>query len=199
MLPSDDQTVGTITSLLHQARAGNGEARNEVLRKLRGELRRTAAALLADVPGDAVHQPTALVNAGCARLLERNDLDANDRGHLLFLMSRAMHDALVEHVRAQAAAKRGGGRRREPLTKVVIEDRPVELDMAELREALSELESRYPDSTRAIVLRFFAGKTLAETAELMGCSISVVRGHWRYARAWLRERLGADLGGPDED
>ncbi len=183
-----DENTGTVTLLLREMRAGSRPAFDELFRRIQHELRRYAQSMIRPSAGHEASS-TELVNMACAKLLGRGELQAQDRAHLFFLLGRAMRDALVEEVRKDAAQKRGGGRAAAPLADFPVQERTTYLDILDLNTALAELEVRDPIGARVIELRFFAGLTLEQTAEAMGCSFADVRRDWSYARAWLSERL----------
>jgi RNA polymerase sigma factor (TIGR02999 family) len=100
-----------------------------------------------------------------------------------------MQDVLVEEWRRRHAKKRGGGRSRADLLEFGADDDSIRADVLDLRDALTELAVHDPAGARLINLRFFAGRTLEEAAEIVGCTFATARRDWEYARAWLRERL----------
>jgi RNA polymerase sigma factor (TIGR02999 family) len=179
---------GTVTILLREMRAGSRPAFDELFRLLQQDLRRFAQSLLRKGPHHDF-TGTELVNMACARLLGKGQPQADDRAHLFFLIGRAMRDTLVEEARKEAAQARGGGRARVPMIDFTVDERTSRLDVLDLHEALTELERRDPAGARVIELRFFAGLSLEQTAEAIGCSLAAVRRDWTYARAWLSERL----------
>lgn len=181
-------STGTITSLLREAEAGNRSALEQVFDRVQGDLRGMARGVLRG-GGWQNLQGTELVNMACERLLKREQLNAEDRRHFFFLFGRAMRDILVEEARAAQAAKRGGGRKPAPEVDFAVDGRRTRVGVLELHEALELLKEHDPEGVRVVELRFFAGRTLEETAELMGCTVGVVRGHWSYAKAWLAARL----------
>lgn len=193
MPPDEHQLTGEITVLLRRARTDSGPALDELFRLIYDDLRLMAkSALHAGGYAYLGLDGTAVVNAACARLLGRNQLDAQDRRHFFFLLSRAMQDVLVEEARAALAAKRGGKQRRVELTDDSAEtaaSATVRLDVIELHKAIEELRAADPEAARLVELRYFAGRTLEETAEIMETTVAVVRRNWAYARAWLAERL----------
>lgn len=181
-------STGTITSLLREAEAGNRLALEQVFHRVQGDLRGMARGVLRG-GGWQNLQGTELVNMACERLLKREQLNAEDRRHFFFLFGRAMRDILVEEARAAHAAKRGGGRKPSPEVDFAVDGGRTRFGVLALHEALELLKEHDPEGVRVVELRFFAGRTLEETAELMGCTVGVVRGHWAYAKAWLAARL----------
>lgn len=154
------------------------------------ELRRLAAARLADEPAGHTLQPTALVHEAYLRLADRPGFA--DRGHLLRAAAAAMRHVLVDHARARLADKRGGGRRRVPLDETARwADSPA--DLLALNDALDRFAAEEPRKAELVTLRFFAGMTVPEAAEALGVSLATAERWWAFARAWLY----ADLAGDD--
>jgi RNA polymerase sigma factor (TIGR02999 family) len=109
---------------------------------------------------------------------------------LFFLFGRAMRDVLVEHARANRAARRGGGRTILSIDGDACEAPAEGVDILELHEALDTLANHDPGAARVVVLRFFGGRTLRDIVELEERSLDAVRRDWEYARAWLQARMG---------
>lgn len=201
MANAESGNPGEITVLLRRMREGHEPAKDELFRIVYNDLRAMArGALRSGGFGYLGLDGTAVVNSACARLLGRDQLDAEDRRHFFFLLLRAMQDVLVEEARSAMAAKRGGGHRRVELHDTVDGNMNAEgtarYDVIDLHEALNELQIKDPEGARVVQLRFFAGRTLVETAELMGITLAIVRGHWDYAKAWLAQRIRHDPEAP---
>src|SRR5262249_17361052 len=96
---------------------------------------------------------------------------------------------LVEHARRRAAGRRGGGRRRVPLDRVVESFEAKDLDVIALHEALDRLAEGDPRPSLGLTFRYFGGPTMAEVAESLGVSMVTVERDWRLARAWLGGQL----------
>jgi len=125
-----------------------------------------------------------------------------DRRHYLGFAARAMRDVIVDYARAQAAAKRGGPGRPlslDGLADVVGAEPAIRIEeVLALDGALDRLAAVHPDAARVVELRYFAGLTLAETAEVLGLSEKTVQRRWIVARAWLHGALAeADDAGPE--
>ena len=134
-------------------------------------------------------QPTALVHEAYLRLIGEG-VQFETRGHFFAAAASAIRRVLVEHARRRARLKRGGDRNRlemvhEEMAEPVRDDRILALD-----EALNGLAAFDPDKARLVELRFFAGMTVADVAEVLGVSESTVARDWRLARAWLLDVLG---------
>lgn len=185
--------AGTITKLLADARAGNPNATAAVFARLYNELRAIARRMLRSSGiRENDLQATALVNAACERVLERNELTAENRRHFFFLLGRAMHHVLVEQARARSALKREGKRKRVDMPELPAPTtRTADMERLDLHAALDELRLLDQSAAKVAAGRFLQGRTLEEIAEQRGMTISVVRRDWLYARAWLRTRLGS--------
>jgi RNA polymerase sigma factor (TIGR02999 family) len=103
-----------------------------------------------------------------------------------------MRDILVEQARRKGAQKRGGGARRVEMTDGVALIEPPADDVLAVDEAIEALRAADPGAAELVRLRYYAGLTLEEAAEVVGRSVSTVQREWRYARAWLAQRLGGD-------
>ncbi len=181
---------GTITLLLEGARSGKTEDAEELFSIIYDDLRRLAQNHVGK-KSDRLFQATDLVNATCVKMLARITSGAKDRQHLFGLLRRAMHDVYVDTVRAQDAHRRGGLHRSVPLVDLGTGNSDLTSDVLDLFAALDELERVDPEGVQVVMLRFFSGCTLAESAVLMGCSVAIVRRHWDYARSWLHDRLSS--------
>jgi len=184
-------STGTVTVLLREARSGDASARDELFRRVYDELRGIARGMVGSGGWPALGlEVTSLVNSACLRLLGRDQLDAEDRRHFFFLFGRAMHDVLVETVKASQALKNGGDRKRLVLMDAWSEDGgSFQADVIDLRAALEEFRAIDPDAAKVVEMRYFAQRSIRETAEMLDRSIASVRRDWAYASAWLSERL----------
>jgi RNA polymerase sigma factor (TIGR02999 family) len=155
----------------------------ELLPQVYAELRALAAAKLAgEKPGQSL-DATALVHEAFLKLgAERSFASKTD---YLKAAAEAMRRILVDHARARNAAKRGGGQQRVELEPGHLAVYPQDALIAALDEALSRLGVEHPELAELVQLRFFAGLTLAECAEVLGASARTVDTWWAYARAWL--------------
>ena len=178
------------TLILGRARAGDERARGELIALVYDELRRVASGLMRRERADHTLSPTGVVHEAVIRLLGGAMFDkAADRSYLFASAARAMREILVEHARRRAACRRGGGRRRVPLDRVVESFEAKDLDVIALHEALDRLAEWNQRQSQIITLRYFGGLTMAEVAESLGVSIVTVERDWRVARAWLGSQL----------
>jgi RNA polymerase sigma factor (TIGR02999 family) len=161
-------------------------------------LRRLAAKKLArELPGQTL-QATALVHEAYLRLVASGDGGAlreqqwNSREHFFAAAAEAMRRILVERARHKQSLKAGAGRHREELPDIEITIHERQLDLLALNEALEKLEAHDKRKAELIKLRYFAGLTIAEAAQVLGISTSTADSDWAYARCWLRLEMGGD-------
>lgn len=181
-----------VTLVLAQLRAGDESAHARLLPLVYEELRVLARSRMSGLAPGQTLQPTALVHEAYMKLLGPGGVQPawESRAHFFGAAARAMRNILVEHARARLTAKRGGGSRGAALdeaTAAAIET-PVE-DMVALDDALRRLESNDPGAHEVVMLRFFAGLSEEQAAEVMGVSPRTVRREWAYGRSWLRREL----------
>ena len=180
---------GVVTKVLEAAQAGNQDAVAQLLPLLYSELHRLAQARMAKLPPGQTLQPTALINEAYLRLVGKKDLHLESRRHFFFAAARAMRDILVERARAKAGPKRGGDRQRLELQDALAIDEPPAEHVLALHEALAELERQDPLKGQIVQLRYFAGMDAAEAAQVLDISERTVHRHWRFIKAWMRNRL----------
>jgi RNA polymerase sigma factor (TIGR02999 family) len=185
--------MGEVTELLAAARAGDPAMLDAVFAALYPELKRLASVRARSGGRDSTLTTTALVHETYLKLVGARHLELKDRRHFFACAGRAMRHILADYARAALADKRGGG-----LTAVEL---PAELaghpaapDWIDLDRALGELDEVLPELRELVDLRFFAGLTREETAELLGCSERTVQRDWQRARAFLYARLDAAAG-----
>jgi RNA polymerase sigma factor (TIGR02999 family) len=183
--PEDDPV--RITQLLERARTGDPAAVAEVTPLVYDALREIAAR---QVRGDRAGtlQTTALVHEAYLRLLGR-DTPWESRAHFYCMAARAMRSILIDHARARKAQKRGGAARREPFHDALawFEDRSI--DLLALEETLDVRAREQPRQPQLVELRFFAGLTTEDAAQVLGVSRATAERDWAVTRAWLRGRM----------
>ncbi|MCP3916778.1 MAG: sigma-70 family RNA polymerase sigma factor [bacterium] len=178
------------TELLNRMHSGDVGAADELFPLLYEELRNVAGACMARERTDHTLQPTELVHEIWLRTLSGEEMrQFNGRAHFVRAAARAMRHVLVDHARARQAQKRGSGEPVVALDAVMhsFEDRG--LDVVELNDALEWLQSTDAELARMVELRYFAGLSIAETAEVLDVSTTTVERGWRVARTWLRRAL----------
>lgn len=182
---SEPDPQAGVTELLGAIVAGDEEARERLFELLYDELRGVARGQIAGGPPRATIQATALVNEAYLRLVGKAGPGWENRRHFFFVASRAMRDVLVEEARAKAAQRRGGDWKRQPLEGLELSlETPAEQLLA-LDEALAAIEAADPRRGEIVRLRFFAGLSETETAEMLQISKRTVSREWGLARADL--------------
>ncbi len=182
---------GDVTQLLAAIESGDPWAAEELLPLVYGELRRLAARKMAREAAWHTLHPTDLVHEAYLRLVRGGEAGGwASRGHFYAAAAEAMRRILIEAARRKASLKRGGGRRKVALPSELA-DRPSSAldDLLALDEALERLEREDPESFRLVMLRYFGGLTVSQTAEVLGLSTRTVKRHWSFARAWLQREL----------
>lgn len=181
-----------ITELLVQWRQGDGTALERLVPIVYAELGRMAARHMKKERALGSLQPTALVHEAYLRLVNVRDASWQDRVHFYGAVANIMRRVLVDLSRARRARKRGSGALRVSLSYVdaaVPGSDAGEPDVWELDGALTELSEFDPELGRLVELRYFAGMTVEETAEVMKQSPATVKRRWQVAKGWLHRRL----------
>jgi RNA polymerase sigma factor (TIGR02999 family) len=178
-----------VSVVFQAAQAGDRQAAADLLPLVYAELHQLARARLARQAAGQTLTPTALVHEVYVRIAGDSAVSWEGRQHFFFAAARAMRDILVEQARRKAAPKHGGGRRREELDEACAVLEPPSEDVLAVHEALTELEQRDPLKAQIVLLRYFTGLTMDETAAILGMAERTLDRHWRYIRAWLMKRL----------
>jgi RNA polymerase sigma factor (TIGR02999 family) len=190
-----DAAKSDVTRLLDRLREGEPSALDELMPLVYAELRRIARAFMRRQQPEHTLQPTALVHEAFLKLFDDTKPAVADRAHFLALMARAMRQVLIDHARAAAAGKRGGGEARVPWeTRIEIhgDSGPEQLELLDLHLALEALDRENPELAKAVEMHYFGGMTAEEIALSVGRSVHVVRHELRFARAWLRRALQSE-------
>lgn len=196
----DEPDKGQITRLLSEAQAGGpraSAAAAELLPLVYSELRALAGSFFANQPASHTLQPTALVHEAYMKLAASPDQSWTGRRHFFAVAAKAMRQVLVSHARAKHAHKRSApGADRLTLSSEAAPSGVGAVDLLALEEAIVALEKIDPVQARIVELRFFAGLSCAQVAEVMQVSERTVKREWRMARAELASMLGATGGTP---
>jgi RNA polymerase sigma factor (TIGR02999 family) len=179
-------SMSDATRILSAIERGDPSAAEQLLPLVYGELRKLAAAKLAqERPGQTL-SATALVHEAYLRLVGKGDGPGWDgRGHFFAACAEAMRRILIEQARRKRRLKRGGDQQRLDLDEVEITVEGPPDDVLALDEALTKLAQKHPDKAELVKLRYFAGLTVEEAAQALGISPATADRHWAYARAWL--------------
>lgn len=172
-----------VTLLLKAIEHGDGKAGGDLLPLVYEELRKLAAARLANKPSGQTLQPTALVHEAWIKLAGSENNGWSGRGHFVGAAAETMRPILTD--RARKRERHGAGLQRVNLDSVDIATTADDHTLLELNDALRKLAMESPGKARRVELRYFAGLTLAEAARAQGISLVTAKRHWAYAHAWL--------------
>ena len=177
-----------VTRILSAIEQGDPKAAEQLLPLVYDELRKLAAQKLAhEKPGQTL-QATALVHDAYLRLVGHDGQRFwKDRGHFFAAAAQAMRRILIDNARRKQSKKRGDGLRRQPLEAVAAVE--IDEELVSLDEALQKLADADPIKARLVELRYFAGLTADEAAQVLGISPATADRYWAYARAWLRNEV----------
>lgn len=180
-----------ITRLLIEMRNGNAQAANDLIPLVYNQLHRMARSLLRNERSDHTLQPTALVNDALMHLIGTSQLEWQNRAHFFAVSSKIMRRILVDSARAHKADKRGGELIQVSLdSKLVYGWRQAD-SLLSLNEALDELSALDPRLCKVVEMRFFAGMTEAETADVLNVTVRTVQRDWQFAKNWLYRKMTA--------
>jgi RNA polymerase sigma factor (TIGR02999 family) len=177
------------TQLLVNWRNGDKGALDQMTPVMYEELRRLARHFLAGERSDHTLQPTALVHEAYMRLVDQRSVDWKNRAHFLGVAASMMRRILINHARANQAAKREGFTQAIALEDALGVFTNPQVDLLELNTALHQLAEMDPQQGRVVELRYFGGLTIEETAEVMGISPATVKREWGTARLWLMQQI----------
>ncbi len=184
--------VTAIVTGLGETGAERTASAQELLPLVYDELRRLARKRLAGENRGHTLQPTALVHEAYLKLVDQSRVDWRGRTHFFAVAAMTMRRLLIDHARARGRAKRGGEWRRVTLAHPLVAGQPEGLDLERvlsLDAALEKLAALDSRQARIVEMRFFAGLTVAEAAEVLGVSKRTVEGDWMHARSWLRREM----------
>jgi RNA polymerase sigma factor (TIGR02999 family) len=179
-----------VTQILSQIEQGDPSAAQQLLPLVYDELRKLAAAKLAqEKPGQTL-QATALVHDAYIRLVDVEKAQHwNSRGHFFAAAAEAMRRILINRARDKGRQKRGGNWQRVDLDRLLVADQASEEELVAIDDALQELARRNAPCADLVKLRFFTGLTLDEAAAAMGIARRTANRYWAFARAWLYDAL----------
>lgn len=191
MLESAQKIMSSeVTQLLQEIRSSGGDENREALDRLLPivyqELRRLAASFLRREHAVSI-QTTELVHEAYFKLTNQRSVDWENRGQFFGVAAQAMRRILIDAARSRKSLKQSG-------VKISLDDSPtisfeINQDLIDLDDALKELEKFDEQQCRIVELRYFAGLTIEETAEVLKISTSTVKREWAIARAWLYQKI----------
>jgi RNA polymerase sigma factor (TIGR02999 family) len=180
---------GKVTHLLAEIRTGKREAESRLIETVYPELRRIALRYMRSEHTGHSLQATALVNEAYIRMVGQKDRDFKNRSHFFAVAATMMRLILVDHARQKRAQKREGKRIRVEMTDVFAVSEGKLDQVLEIDAALGRLAEWDPRQCRIVELRFFAGLTEDEVAEVLGVAPRTIKRDWKVAKAWLRGEL----------
>jgi RNA polymerase sigma factor (TIGR02999 family) len=178
-----------VTRILNAIERGDPRAADNLLPLVYEELRLLAAQKLSqELPGQTL-QATALVHEAYIRLVEAECRNWNSRNHFFMAAAEAMRRILIENARRKKNLKHGGGRQRVDLDDAAAASDENAEELIALDEAMGKLAAEDPTKVDLVKLRYFAGLSIDQAAEVLGISRATAIRHWSFARAWLFERI----------
>ena len=183
-------TPRAVTQLLQAWSDGDEAALDQLLPLVESELRRLAGAYMRRERKDHTLQPTALVNELFLRFSrDGRGLRWQDRAHFMGLAARLMRRVLVDHARSRGYRKRGGDAQRVTLDEALLVAPEASVDVVALDDALEAFAIVDARKAKVVELRFFAGLSIEEAAEVLDVSVDTVKRDWRLAKLWLLSEL----------
>jgi RNA polymerase sigma-70 factor, ECF subfamily len=184
------EAASEVTMLLQAWTTGDESAQRKLWPIVFAELKRLARRHMAGERADHTLESGALVNEAYVRLVDLKNARWENRAYFFAMCARVMRHILVDHARAREYQKRGGGARKVSLDDVAVLSVQRSGQVLVLDEALKRLASIHPRKSEVVVMRFFGGLSVEETAEVMKISRLTVIRDWNFARAWLLVEMG---------
>lgn len=178
------------TQLLRAWAGGDELALEQLTPRVYDELRRIAGHFMQNEQPGRTIQTTALVHEAYLKLIDVTNVDWQHRAHFFAIAAEIMRHILMDRARRRVAAKRGGAAPRVNLDEIPDIGSGRARELIALDDALVALKQMDPRKARVVELRFFAGLSVEETAEVLRVSSDTVKRDWRLARAWLLAELG---------
>jgi RNA polymerase sigma factor (TIGR02999 family) len=186
--------MSDVTRILNAIERGDAKATDELLPLVYEELRLLAAQKLSHEPPGQTLQATALVHEAYLRLVGDEPQSWGNRGHFFAAAAEAMRRILVERARHKHSARHGGSLQKVPLDEAIPSVSDPHEDLLALDDALHRLATEDEKLAEVVKLRYFAGLTLSQIAELLGVTRRTVDRHWALGRAWLYQELTHEKG-----
>ena len=185
----DDAAPPSIDHLLDSWNQGLDGARDELAAAIYPELRRLAAARLAEWSGDVSIQATELAHEAYFKLIEQRRVTWQNKAQLFAVLSRLIRRLLVDRCRRQSRQKRGGDAEAITLDADLLAEGSGLVDILALDQALTELSAIDETAVQVVEVLFFSGLTHDEAGPALGLGRATIGRKWRFARAWLATRL----------
>ena len=181
--------MSDVTRILEAAQQGDPTAADQLLPLVYDELRKLAAAKMAqEAPGQTL-QPTALVHDVWMRLIGNENPQWNGRAHFFGAAAEAMRRILIENARRKRATRHGGGQLRVDIHEIEIAAALKDEELLAVSDALEKFATRDKQKAELVKLRYFVGLTTEEAAEVLGISVPTADRWWNFSRAWLFEEI----------
>jgi RNA polymerase sigma factor (TIGR02999 family) len=185
--------LSEVTRILESIKQGDPKAADELLPLVYGELRKLAAARMANEEPNQTLQPTALVHEVWLRLVGDGNPRFDGRAHFFAAAAEAMRRILIDKARRKRAVRHGGNQQRVDMEGILEVAAPVDDDeLLAMNEALDKLAAFNAAQAEVVKLRYFVGMTNKETAQALGLSERTVKNYWTHARAWLFHAMKAE-------
>ncbi len=185
--------MSDITLMLEAISAGDDHASEQLLPVVYDELRRLAAARMSQEAAGHTLQPTALVHEAWLRLVGGQKQSWENRAHFFGAAAEAMRRILIERARRKSRLKRGSGQALLDIADLDVATAMPDDKVLLVDEALEQLKLEDPEKAKIVLLKFFAGLTNEQTAEILNVNERTVRRQWEFAKAWLFERIRGEL------
>jgi RNA polymerase sigma factor (TIGR02999 family) len=187
--------MSDVTRILNAIADGDAHAAQDLLPLVYEELRKLAAAKMANESAGHTLQPTALVHEAWLRLAgDDANVQFANRAHFFAAAAEAMRRILIERARRKGAGKRGGDWQRIDLDQVDIATDADDDTLLLVNETLEKLAQEDGKAAEVVKLRFFGGLTLEEVGQVLGVTDRTAKRYWAYARAWLFDEMRQTLG-----
>jgi RNA polymerase sigma factor (TIGR02999 family) len=184
-----DANVGDVTQILERAEKGDSKAAGELLPLVYEELRKLAAAKMAQEAAGHTLQPTALVHEAWLRLVGNENLQWNGRGHFFGAAAEAMRRILIDSARRKRATRHGSGQAKVDIQGIEIAAVEKDEELLAISDALEKFALNNKQKAELVKLRYFVGLTTEEAAKILGISIPTADRWWNYSRAWLFDEI----------
>jgi len=182
-------TEPDLSAMLKQFSEGDPKASEQLLSLLYSELRALAGRMMASQPKGQTLQATALVSEAYLRLAKSRGRTWEGRAHLMSVAGQAMRCVLIDHARARTRRKPTASDIPSALDRILVTYQDKVIDLLALDEALKRLAEFAPEMARAVELRFFAGLSMDEVADILEMPKRTLERRWEATRAWLFEEL----------
>jgi RNA polymerase sigma factor (TIGR02999 family) len=183
--------LSDVTRLLESIEHGDPKAADELLPLVYGELRKLAAAKMANEAPNQTLQPTALVHEAWVRLVGEANPQFANRAHFFAAAAEAMRRILIDKARRKRAVRHGGDQQRVDIEGMELAAPGDDDQLLAINDALDKLDGQNKVEAELVKLRYFVGMTLEEAAEVLGISARTADNYWAHARAWLFREIKA--------